>query len=299
MIRAEGKAAVQKLVDQAQPMVQLLWQNQIEGRDFDSPERKAALDKALREKISRIGDPSIRSHYGQAIKDLRWELFNPRRTAAPTARRSGGRWVPPPAPAMPSTKSSLLVAAGDDAQTQMRLLVILTSLVATPSVCEEFETPLENLDCKDATQSRLRDLILRHADAGAETLRAHIADEMGEDALEKLMSLPHVALAPPVRFPGNEELARQTVAQELAKIEAERGLDAEITEAAEDIIGVADEAVTWRLSQAAEAHNRAIRSQQEDREEYDLGDNGARINRGEREKFDALLDKIGFSKPDR
>ena len=63
--------------------------------------------------------------------------------------------------------------------------------------------------------------------------------------------------------------------------------------------GVADEAVTWRLSQAAEARNRAMRSQQEDKAEYDLGENGARINRGEREALNALLENISFSKPRR
>ena len=299
LIRAEGKAALQKLVDNAWPMVQLLWQRETEGRNFDSPERKAALDKALREKIMLIRDPSIRSHYGQAIKDMRWELFNPRRSSAKAPRRAGGKWQPPPASAMPSTKSSLLVAAGDDAQLHLRIGVILASLLATPEICTEFETAIEDLECPNPDHARLRDLILRHADAGADTLEAHISAELGEATLEKLQALPHVALAPPVRNPGNLEIARMTIAEELAKIDAERGLSAEVSEAAEDIAGVADEAVTWRLSQAAEARNRAIRSQQEDRAEYDLGANGARVNRGERERFGALLDKINYSKPRR
>ena len=55
---------------------------------FDSPERKAALDKALREKIKLIQDPSIRQHYGQEIKDLRWDLFRAKRS--PAARPAGG-----------------------------------------------------------------------------------------------------------------------------------------------------------------------------------------------------------------
>ena len=67
-------------------MVRLLWQRETEGRVFDSPERKAALDKALRDKIKLIKDPSIRAHYGQEIKNLRWELFNP--------RKSSGTWQP-------------------------------------------------------------------------------------------------------------------------------------------------------------------------------------------------------------
>jgi len=59
---------------------------------------------------------------------------------------------------------------------------------------------------------------------------------------------------------------------------------------------VADETLTWRLAQAAEARNMAMRSQQEDRTEYETGPNGARINRDERASLDALMDQIGFAK---
>ena len=122
---------------------------------------------------------------------------------------------------------------------------------------------------------------------------------MGSAPLEKLHSLRHVAITPCIRNPGNVDLAQMTVAEELAKLDAFRGLTAEVAEAAEDLSGEADEAVTWRLSQAAEARNRAMRSQQEDTAEYDLGDNGARINRDERNALDDLLGKIKFSKPPR
>ncbi|MCB2057268.1 MAG: toprim domain-containing protein, partial [Novosphingobium sp.] len=63
LIRNSGPGAMQKVLDGAIPMVRLLWQRETEGRDFDSPERKSALDKALREKIALIRDASIRSHY--------------------------------------------------------------------------------------------------------------------------------------------------------------------------------------------------------------------------------------------
>ena len=64
----------------------------------------------------------------------------------------------------------------------------------------------------------------------------------------------------------------------------------------EDLSGLADEAVTWRLGQAAEARNKAVRSENEDRAQYDVGENGARLNREERDAFGALLERIGYSK---
>lgn len=295
LIRAQGPGAVQAILDRALPMVQLLWQRETEGRVYDSPERKAALDKTLREKIKLIADPSIRAHYGQAIKDLRWELFSPRRA---TQRNTGPKrkWNAPD-PAMPSTKSSMLVAAGDSAQVQMREAVILATLICCPDVTEEFEHAIEAMDCADPEYARLRDVILRAASTGAESLELHIEKEMGPHALEKLLRLPHVALTPTVRHPGEVDIARMTMAEELAKLDAQRGLSAEISEAAEDIAHIADESVTYRLQQAAEARNRAVRSEQEDRSEYDLADNGARIKRDEKARLAALLDEIKYSKP--
>lgn len=299
ILRSQGAGAVQALLDQAQPMVQLLWQRETEGRSFDSPERRAALDKALREAIGRIRDPSIRSHYGQAIKDLRWQLFSRRGAPARGGGPGKGRWMKPDQSARPGTKSSPLAGSDSRGHDRIREAVILAAFISTPAILDRFEAALDGLDCFDPDHARLRDLIARHGPDGAGPLRDAITAAMGEGALEKLLALPHVALTPPVRHPGDTALAQMTVAEELAKIAATRGLDAEIVDAAEDMMGVADETMTWRLGQAAEARNRAVRSEHEDRTEYDLADNGARINRGEREQFDALLDRITFSKPRR
>ncbi|MDX1785142.1 MAG: DNA primase [Roseovarius sp.] len=299
ILRAEGKGAVQKLLEGALPMVQLLWQRETEGRVFDSPERKAALDKVLREKIALIRDRSLQGHYGQAIKELRWQLFSPRRAPSgggKSGKGGKGSWAKPDMAARPSTKQSLLATSRDGVQDHKREAVILAALIATPDICHDFETPLQEMECHDQLHAKLRDLLLRHAADGKSAVDAEINRAVGTDALENLMKLPHVAISTPVRHPGDVALARMTVAEELAKIAARRGLQAEIMDAAEDLMGLADEAVTWRLGQAAEARNRAVRSQQEDQAEYDLAENGARINRGEREEFDALLDKISFSK---
>ncbi|SEK54308.1 DNA primase [Roseovarius nanhaiticus] len=303
ILRAQGAGAVQAILDAAQPMVRLLWQRETEGRDFDSPERRAALDKALFSATNLIRDPSIKGHYESAIKELKWEMFSARKRAdggtRQTRRADGGRWAKPDMSARASTKSSPLARSDPRQHDHMREAVILASIIATPAIAEEFETALDRLDCFDAQHAQLRDLIVQHAGEGPEALHGAITEALGAAALEKLASLPHVALAPPVRNPGNQSLAQMTVAEELAKIAATRGLQAEIVDAAEDMMGVADEAVTWRLGQAAEARNRAVRSEHEDRAEYDVAENGARLNRGEREEFDALLDRITFSKPRR
>ena len=75
LIRAGGAGAMRRHLDQAIPMVQLLWRRETEGKSFDSPERKAALDRTLREAIRQVRDPSLRGHYGDEINRLRRTLF--------------------------------------------------------------------------------------------------------------------------------------------------------------------------------------------------------------------------------
>ncbi|WP_147112822.1 DNA primase [Tateyamaria sp. syn59] len=298
LLKAQGAGALQKLLDDAMPMVKLLWQRETEGKNFDSPERKAALDKALRDKITLIKDPSIRQHYGQAIKDMRWDLFRPQRGGGQGPKRNwqkGRGWQPPPVP-MASTKSSALAAGDAQVTDHLRETVILAALICTPEVAEDFENGLESLACNDPDHAVLRDLILRHAHAGSEVLRENIFAALGPEALDNLLTSRHVAIVPCIRTPGDADMARMTVAEELAKLSAAKGLNAEIADAVQDLEGVADEGVTWRLAQAAQAATQASRSGKEDDAEYETGDNGARISRSERDAFAALMDQISFSK---
>ena len=305
LLKTQGARALQTLLDDAIPMVRLLWQRETEGRVFDSPERKAALDKALREKIKLIQDPSIRQHYGQEIKDLRWDLFRAKR--APAARPGGGwqggkgkrGWQAPPPTPMPSTKSSALVAGGDQVGVHLREAVILAVLICTPDVAEEFESGLETLTCNDPDHAMLRNLVLRHGHEGAEVLREKILGALGPQTLDNLMSSRHVKLAPCMLEPGDTDLTRRTVAEQFAKLSAARGLDAEIADAVQDMEGMVDEGVTWRLGQAAAAAENACRTGKEDNVEYDTGANGARISKSERDAFASLMDQIRFSKQKR
>ncbi|MBT3139849.1 DNA primase [Phaeobacter gallaeciensis] len=307
LIRGSGPEAVQSVLDQAMPMVKLLWQRETEGKVFDSPERKAGLDKTLREKIKLIRDPSIRAHYGQEIKDLRWELFRPQRKPRAAFQAGGGqwqggggkgkgRWKAAPEPAMPGTRASLLASATEEAQIQMREAVILATTVKTPKIVVQFEQQLEAMECRDQDHAMLRDMVLRYAIDSPGDLSDRIYEALGPEPLENLFALRHVAISPCVRRPGDLELAEMILAEELAKLTALRGLTAEIAEAKEEIAELDDEAVTWRVAQAAEERNRATRSENEDKAIFDVADNGARINRDERDSFAAILDSINFER---
>lgn len=297
LLRAEGREAVKKVIDGAMPMVQLLWRQETEGLVLDSPERKASLDKALRARIGKIQDPSLRHHYGEAIKELRFQAFRVQRPARPV-RSGGGKWrqsFQPPAVPTAGAKASFLASSDEGGARQFRQEVIFAAILSAPEIAEEFETQLEDLACRDAELAVLRDTILSSlGDHSTMNTRAEMA--MGRQALEKLLEGRHVAVVPCIRTPGNAELARMTVAEELAKLAAADGWQAELNEAVEDLVDHADEALTWRLAEAARVRAQAGRPQDKDNIEFDVGPNGAPIDRGERNAFDSLLSQIRFDK---
>lgn len=299
LLKESGPAAMQALVDSARPMVDLLWQRETEGKVFDSPERKAALDKDLRTAIARIQDPSIRNHYGQAIKDKRWELFRARPQGASGQggqKRAwqpgkGGGWQQTP-PVLASTKTSLLASADDRAQEALREAVILAILIRRPDMLDQVESRMERIEMVGPGHGDLQQLLLRHAHDGAAVLAEQIELRIGAQALEKLFALNHVRITPAIRADDDDEIVSACLTEELTKLEALRGARREVIDAEADMNALPDEGVTWRLGQAAEARNKALRSQTEDKATYEVADNGSLLNREERDALDALLAQI-------
>ncbi len=274
LIKSQGPQAMQAVIEGAQPMVRLLWQRETEGRVFDSPERKATLDKSLRAALKRIADPSIRAHYGEDIKRLRLELFGQGGARVPAFR--GARFVPKgtPLPASASARQSLL-AQGLAVEEVLREAVILASLILHPGLIHRFESALERLDLTGEDHNRLRALLLAHADENPASLDDILRVEAGA-ALDALMRRPHVQIAPPVRNRTDVDLATLCLAEEMAKLDAHRAARREIEDAVLDLTGLADEGLTWRLSQAAEARHRADHPARDDAN--DMGEDRAALS---------------------
>ncbi|MGQ0565078.1 MAG: DNA primase [Gemmobacter sp.] len=247
LIRGQGAAAMQGVLDRAEPMVRLLWRRETEGRVFDSPERKAGLDKTLRAAIGRIADPSIRGHYGEEIRRLRVELFGSGQ--APFRPFVPGRRAPPAPVPSTATRASALARAGDAVDEVMLEAVLLATLAAHPGLVPAFEAELEVLTLRGEGHARLRDGLLANGGLAGQTEARAV--------LERLLNLAHVLSAPPVRPGSDDELARMCLAEGLAKLEARRGARAEVAEAMADIDGLADEGLTWRLAQSARARHQA------------------------------------------
>ncbi len=276
LIRAQGAEAMQKLIDNAQPMVDLLWQRETEGKIFDSPERRTALDASLRKSIQQIKDPSLRGHYGAAINERRQTLFAPAQTQTGNKpwqgnqRQAGKPWGNrAPSGPTPGAKSSMLAQsnAGPETDARVRECAILLGCINHPQLAEKFETRLERARFISPDLQQIRDALLssllQTPHQPDTERREHLIDAMqailGFEPLAKLLSIGQVRAHPYLRVGANVELATQAIDEELAKHAATLGIVEEIKDAEEEITGVADEGLTWRISEAREVPNKIAR----------------------------------------
>ena len=265
LLKQSGPDAMQKLLAGAQPMVNLLWERETEGKDFDSPERRAALDASLRTAIATIRDPSIKNHYTAAIKELRRDLFAPRRQDnwAPGKFRKPKIQSP-----IAETKSSFLAQQSQNSSaTRLREAIILTAAIQNPDAAAHMESQLErcSIEATDLKEIHLQLLASLHpalstADAKNSLLET-MTEALGYNPLGKLMSLPPVRIHPHLRAATNPELVAQTLSEELVKHAAILGADVELKEAEQDLEGLADEGLTWRIQQATDARTKATKAE--------------------------------------
>jgi len=294
LIRNEGASLFKNLIDEAVPMVDLIWRRETEGKSFDSPERRAGLDKSLSDVIEVIKEKNLKNHYRDALFQARRQFFGIQNTGK-TEFKSNSRLMP-----QSNTKSSFLVAADEKTvSAQIRESTIIAVLMTFPELIEIFYDELIMIDLVSPDC----DLILKELVKIDKGIKAEIKNELmekiGDEKVEKLLSLSHLRVLPCLRAKGTIEMGQQTLREELAKLNSERGLSVEVDEINNTPPEEWHERDFSRLGMANNAKQRTVSSVQEDTINYEQAQNGLNINREERLKLDEIRKTISFDKKKR
>ena len=91
LIRASGPAAIEKLLDNPKPMLELIWEHERDAIPLNSPEDKAGLKARLLDHVDAIQHPDIRSLYRRDLMDLYSAFAFPKREFQPRKKWQAGR----------------------------------------------------------------------------------------------------------------------------------------------------------------------------------------------------------------
>src|SRR6266567_4340943 len=77
LYRSGGRAAIEDVIGGARPLSDLLWLRETEAGSFDTPERRAALERRIAEVTGTIGDEPVRRYYRQDLEGRLQRLLAP------------------------------------------------------------------------------------------------------------------------------------------------------------------------------------------------------------------------------
>ena len=291
LIRNEGASVFKNLIDEAVPMVDLIWRRETEGKSFDSPERRAGLDKSLSDVIALIKDKNLKNHYRDALFQARRQFFG-RQNTGKTEFKSNFRLMP-----QSDTKSSFLVAADEKTvSAQIRESTVIAVLMNFPELIEIFYDELIMIDLASPDCDLILKELVKLDNGTKAEIKNELMEKIGGEKVEKLLSLSHLRVLPCLRIKGTIEMGQQTLREELAKLNSERGLSAEVDEINNTPPEEWHERDFSRLGMANNAKQRTVSSVQEDTINYEQAQNGLNINREERLKLDEIRKTISFDK---
>ena len=291
LIRNEGASVFKNLIDEAVPMVDLIWKRETEGKSFDSPERRAGLDKSLSDAIALIKDKNLKNHYRDALFQARRQFFG-RQNARTTEFKNNSRLMP-----QSDTKSSFLVATDEKTvSAQIRESTVIAVLMNFPELIEIFYDELIMIDLASPDCDLILKELLKLDNGTKAEIKNELMEKIGGDKVDKLLSLSHLRVLPCLRIKGTIEMGQQTLREELAKLNSERGLSAEVDEINNTPPEEWHERDFSRLGMANNAKQRTVSSVQEDTINYEQAQNGLNINREERLKLDEIRKTISFDK---
>lgn len=197
LIRSAGPEAMKAVLDKAEPLVQVLWRGETEGKDFSTPEHRAGLEKALSEIVAAIGDAKVAEYYRRDFDDRVFQAFKRRKPAARTAKRPydgprrGRGGFPRAEPFVPTSealKNSPLVRLGASAARKAKEAEVCSLLLASPNLAETHAEALASLPFSDPLLDRFRQELLNLAVSGNGLEEEALNDHLTRLGMGELLS---------------------------------------------------------------------------------------------------------------
>ena len=214
-LRANGPAAMKKILDEALPLSQVLWKVETDGKDFSTPERRAGLERALAEIVAAVGDGKIADYYRRDFEQKVYDAFKrrpatPKREWQPNKRFAGkdqrGRAPMRPMPGSgesvsPAVKASMLARSGRSGAQRMKETELAVLLLAQPDLGLRHGELLAELPFTDPQLDRLRHQLLNLAASGSSLEKQGFENHLHRLGLAELVARLHA------RTPGEADPA--------------------------------------------------------------------------------------------
>jgi DNA primase len=185
LIRARGPAAMREVLAEARPLIDLLWDQELEKGPTDTPERRAGFRLRLRDRVRLIAERTVHEGYRAEVERRMAAAF----AGPPTAR--GRPFTPQKGRPGAVEIGGMGARAGTKGLERQPEEVVLALLVNHPHLAAAHGEELAQANFRAGGLDKLRqaiiDLAAGHPDLDSETVKLHL-NEMGfAQALQGLL----------------------------------------------------------------------------------------------------------------
>jgi len=249
LVREEGADAMREVLAQARALSDMVWEKELSGGSWDTPERRAALEARIDEVVKSISDQKVRTHYAEALREKLGKLFGRGQGRAgpgqwrgsrppfPSGRMRAGRFsgrggeaprfIPP---ASPELRRSALGRGVSHAAAREGLLVltVLNHPELLDAHCEAFSEIEFHTPTLDRLRNEIIDIAALHAPLESETLKNHLLSRDLADIARSLEGAPAYKSDPFTRSGASPEEAEAGFLHTLARHRRSVTLEAEL-----------------------------------------------------------------------
>jgi len=178
LIQESGPEAMREVINSALPLSLMLWNRETASSNFDTPERKAALESGMRKVIGAIRDDNVRRHYEQDIRERLNTYFSAKtqpnaarqRNAEFSGRRNNnqrgggsGGWSRNSGQRKLGASQSLLssrLVKNRDSSLSLREAALVGGLAFHPALCVQYFDEISILVFKSGEAKRIQSAVL-------------------------------------------------------------------------------------------------------------------------------------------
>ena len=175
LVSSQGAEAMTGVIDRAEPLSEVLWRMETGNRLPQSPEQRAALQKALEDHTRRIADATVRSHFQKEFKDRLWAAGARQsgRGGAQKGANKGGGFAQ--RVQLPATAGAVKMNPG-----VLQERILLATLIGHPELYDAVEERLGTVAFSAPGLDILRQEVLKtiagQATLDSEGVRTHLID---------------------------------------------------------------------------------------------------------------------------
>lgn len=150
-LKAKGTEEFLKVITDTLPLKDLLWKKNIDGRQVNTPEQKALIEKDVKDEVAKIADETVRNYYVQEMKSkIYTELVSQKKNNFYESRSYSDKLRQKAEKKIRNIRTDL-----DDLVAKY----IVSALVCYPQLVEEYEERLLDFRIKDIGLQHLYDAI--------------------------------------------------------------------------------------------------------------------------------------------